>query len=133
MWTYLETVFVFFISLGRPEIFEKVAKIGRGCTFGSYKSPNSLTIKSLIANNSGYDLLSLGTVFLIYLKNDHCAYEKTCSQTYKKKKKKKKKILIPIFSSFFLFFTLLFPSARIFCIQPFRTGSNSIDLTALQK
>ena len=28
------------ISLGRPEIFEKVAKIGVGCTFGSYKSPN---------------------------------------------------------------------------------------------
>ena len=28
------------LSLGRPEIFEKVAKIGVGCTFGSYKSPN---------------------------------------------------------------------------------------------
>ena len=28
------------ISLGRPEIFEKVAKIGVGCIFGSYKSPN---------------------------------------------------------------------------------------------
>ena len=29
-----------YISLGRPEIFEKVAKIGVGCIFGSYKSPN---------------------------------------------------------------------------------------------
>ena len=28
------------ISLGRPEIFEKVAKTGVGCIFGSYKSPN---------------------------------------------------------------------------------------------
>ena len=59
---------LFTISLGRPEIFEKVAKIGVGCIFGSYKSPNGLTIKCLIANNSGYDLLSLDTVFFIYLK-----------------------------------------------------------------
>ena len=31
---------IYLISLGRPEIFEKVAKIGVGCIFGSYKSPN---------------------------------------------------------------------------------------------
>ena len=29
-----------FISLGRPEIIEKAAKIGMGCKSGSYKSPN---------------------------------------------------------------------------------------------
>ena len=37
---YCPVVYIFSISLGRPEIFEKVAKIGVGCVFGSYKSPN---------------------------------------------------------------------------------------------
>ena len=38
--TELQVFLLFTISLGRPEIFEKVAKIGVGCIFGSCKSPN---------------------------------------------------------------------------------------------
>ena len=64
------------ISLGRPEIFEKVAKIGMGVHIWLLQVSKLTHHKILMANNSRYDLLSLDTVFLIYLKNDHCAYEK---------------------------------------------------------
>ena len=36
----LQVFSLYTISLGWPEVFEKVAKIGVGCIFGSYKSPN---------------------------------------------------------------------------------------------
>ena len=112
-----------YISLGRPEIFEKVAKIGVGCIFGSYKSPNWLSIKILIANKRGYDLLSLDIVLPTYLKNDHCAYEKTCARTYKKKTTTKKQtililIFLPFFFSFLFFFAFRFSPFSAHLLHP---------------
>ena len=112
------------ISLGQPEIFEKVAKIGVGCIFYSYKSPTWLTINILLANNIGYDPLSLDTVFFIHLKNDHCAYEKTCAWTYKKTKQKTNKkrfwsqFFPPFFPSFFFFFSFPFSPFSAHLLHP---------------
>ena len=64
--------------LSQPDIFEKVAKSGVWWPFSLWKSPNLLTIKSLLEINSRYNVFSLDTVNCLD-KNDLCAYEKICA------------------------------------------------------